>query len=180
MEGRAIRNRPARRPLNAGELLQLDEALREAFSAIAALRQTHSMAKHVKFPPIPTVFSESLVICAAPKLFGPAWRAQFGGAVCDVALESDSGECRAVEVKATGVHEFQELKAKDLRADTLVWVRFGHRFLGTDEVVRIIILEEPGRHIASPGRLDIQRLRRRVGVTGDLREIVVAQLADLF
>jgi hypothetical protein len=161
-------------------VVELDEALREAFRAIAALRKTHPMAKYVKFPSIPTLFSESLVICAVAKLFGASWRAQFGGRACDIALESDSGERRAVEVKATGVHEFQELKAKDLRADALVWICFGRRFLDVPEPVRVLILDNPGRHVASPCRLDIQRLNRLIGSTRDLREVTVSRLSELF
>ncbi len=81
-------------------------------------------------------------------------------------------------MKSTARHGFQELKAKDLLADTLVWVHFGKRFDEGYGVVQIVILDNPGKHILEPVRLDIPRLMRKVGDTLDLRQIEVADLED--
>jgi hypothetical protein len=125
------RNRSSARgrvPLIPQEILQLDVALVRAFRTIRELREELPAAQYIKFPPLPSIFSESIVIAAAPRIFGPEWTARYGGAASDVLIANDLGEERRVEVKATGKHAFQELKAKDLKADFLVWVRFGRRF----------------------------------------------------
>ena len=52
-------------------------------------------------------------------LFGEGkadWKAIFGGSVSDIQLLNTNGQTRRVEVKSTAIHEFQELKAKDLLA----------------------------------------------------------------
>ena len=79
------------------------------------------------------------------------------------------GEERRVEVKATGEHAFQELKAKDLKADFLVWVRFGRRFELGQGPIEIAILSDPSGFIPGACRLDTARFERRVGSTDALR-----------
>jgi hypothetical protein len=166
------RNRPSPRgrvPLSPEEILQLDAALVRAFRTIQELREELPAARHIKSPPLPSIFSESIVIAAAPRLFGPEWTARYGGATCDVMIEDGHGGERRVEVKATGEHAFQEFKAKDLRADYLVWVRFGRRFNVGHGPIEIAILSNPSRFISSACRLDTARLERRVGSSDSLR-----------
>src|SRR5262245_7501167 len=106
------RNRPSpkgRVPLTPEEIVQLDAALVRAFRTIRELREELPAARHIKSPPLPSIFSESIIIAAAPRIFGSEWTARYGGATCDVLIENDYGEVRRVEVKATGEHAFQEI-----------------------------------------------------------------------
>ena len=96
----------------------------------------------------------------------------------DIQLSNATGQTRRVEVKSTAIHEFQELKPKDLLADTLVWVRFGKRFHEGYGTIHVVILDSPGNHVLGPGRLDIPRLMRRVGDTSDLRHIEITDLEE--
>jgi len=156
-------------PLSLDEIVQLDAALVRAFQTIRDLREEMPGARHIKSPPLPSIFSESIVIAAASRLFGSEWTARYGGAKCDVLIENGHGEAKRVEVKATGEHAFQEFKAKDLRADYLVWVRFGRRFnLGQGPIV-IAILSDPFRFIPNACRLDTARFEKRVGCTNSLK-----------
>ena len=176
------RRRPlprSRAPLIPQEILQLDTALVRAFRTIRELREELPAARHIKFPPLPSIFSESIVIAAAPRIFGPGWTARYGGSACDVLIENDQGEERRVEVKATGEHAFQELKAKDLKADFLVWVRFGRRFESGQGPIEIAILSEPSRFIPAACRLDTARFERRVGSTDALRTLSFDSLEAL-
>jgi len=84
-------------------------------------------------------------------------------------IENGGGEQRRVEVKATGVHAFQEFKAKDLRADFLVWVRFGRRFNLGQGPIEIAILSNPSRFIPDACRLDTARFEKRIGPSDSLR-----------
>jgi hypothetical protein len=81
-------------------------------------------------------------------------------------------------VKSTGLNGFQELKAKDLLADTLVWIHFGDRFEEGSAPIQVAILENPGKYIQQPIRLDIPRLQRRIGSTPDLRRIEIRDLGE--
>jgi hypothetical protein len=176
------RNRSSARgrvPLIPEEILQLDVALVRAFRTIRELREELPAARHIKFPPLPSIFSESIVIAAAPRIFGPGWTARYGGSACDVLIENDQGEKRRVEVKATGEHAFQELKAKDPKADFLVWVRFGRRFESGQGPIEIAILSGPSRFIPSACRLDTARFERRVGSTDALRTLSFDSLEAL-
>ena len=165
-----------RKPLTPQEVLDLDQALIEAFASHQAIKRRVPAARHIKFPQVPAVLGESFVIATASKLFGPDWKASFGGPLCDVRLVGSTGQTRRVEVKSTARHGFQEFKAKDLSADTLVWIHFGKRFLEGCGALQIVILDNPGKHISRPTRLDIPRLMRWVGDTPDLRQIEVDDL----
>ena len=166
-------------PLSPGEILELDAALVRAFRAIRELQEELSAARYIKFPPLPSIFSESLVIAAAPRIFGPDWTARYGGSLCDVLIENGRGEEKRVEVKATGEHAFQEFKAKDLRADFLVWVRFGRRFNLGQGPIEIAILSDPSKLISAACRLDTARLEKRVGSSGALKVLSFDSLEAL-
>jgi hypothetical protein len=165
--------------LTPGEILELEAALIEAFRTIQALRARFVAAKHIKYPPLPPVFSESIVIAAAQKLFGGEWKGRYGGRACDVILENAQQTQRRVEVKATGAHAFQEFKAKDLRADVLVWVRFGKRFQNGTGKIEIAVLENPGVLLKTPCRLDTARFERRIGPEAGVRLFVFESLEEL-
>jgi hypothetical protein len=168
-DGRIPPSLTGRVPLCPVEIIQLDAAFVRAFRTIRELREELPAARHIKSPALPSVFSESIIIAAAPRIFGAGWKARYGGATCDVLIENGHGEEKRVEVRATGVHAFHEFKAKDLRADFLVWVRFGRRFnLGQGPIV-IAVLSNPARFIPSPCRLDTARFEKRVGSTESLR-----------
>ena len=67
------------------------------------------------------------------------------------------------------MHAFQEFKAKDLRADFLVWVRFGRRFNLGQGPIEIAILSNPSRFIPDACRLDTAQFEKRVGSSDSLR-----------
>jgi hypothetical protein len=166
------------KPLSPQEIIELDRALIEAFASHQALKRRIPAARHIKFSQLPAILAESFVIAGAGRIFGPEWKAGIGRPLSDVQLSDPTGRTRRVEVKSTGHHGFQELKDKDLLADTLVWVNFGRRYHNGHGAVQIVILDNPGKYILESVRLDIPRLRRRVGDTPDLRQIEVADLVD--
>jgi hypothetical protein len=149
----------ARDPLTTKQIIELDHALTAVFRMIRDIREQMPVARHIKFPSLPAVFSESIVIAATPVLFGSGWECRYGGSECDLILENvNDGIKKRVEVKATGQHAFQELKEKDLRADILVWVRFGHRYELGSGSIEVAVIESPGKYITKPRRLDVNRL----------------------
>ncbi len=170
----------AREPLTTEEILELGSSLTEVFRAIRTMHERKRVAKYIKYPPLPSVFSESIVIAATPTLFGATWTARFGGTLCDLVLRTgeDLDEKR-VEVKATGRHAFQELKEKDLQADFLVWLRFGRRFETGSGPIEVAILEAPGRYIAKPRRLDVTRFEAIRGVVDNQKLFRFDSLEDL-
>jgi hypothetical protein len=168
-----------REPLNRELLLQLDRALIEVFGAITTLRARNPAARIIKYPSVPSVFSESIVIAAAGRIFGPDWRATYGAPMSDVLIENSVGERKRVEVKATGHHAFQELKTKDLQADVLVWVRFGRRFEIGGGPIQFSVLENPGQFIPKPCRLDTVRFERIAGIAANQKLHLFSSLEEL-
>jgi len=166
--------------LTTDEIMELERSLTDIFRIIREMRDRNKVAAHIKYPPLPPVFSESIVIAAVPTFFGIGWTAGFGGRVCDVILRSNKdGAERRVEVKATGRHAVQELKAKDLRADFLVWIRFGPRFETGSGPIEAAVLEAPGRYIIEPRRLDVNRFEAIPGVLDSQRLFCFDSLDDL-
>ena len=84
---------------------------------IALIKNRIPAARYIKYPQIPAILGESVVIAAAGKLYGTDWKGTFGGSLSDVQLFDSTGRTRRVEVKSTGRHGFQEFKAKDLLAE---------------------------------------------------------------
>ena len=67
------RNRPSPRgrvPLSPEEIIQLDIALVRAFLTIRELREELPAARHIKSPPLPSIFSESIIIAAGAAYIG--------------------------------------------------------------------------------------------------------------
>jgi len=169
-----------RKPLAPAEIFELDHALTNVFRMIRETRELNPVASHIKFPGLPAVFSESIVIAAANVLFGPGWKCRYGGNECDVILESTDGtQTKRVEVKATGHHAFQELKAKDLRADGLVWVRFGRRYEVGGGTIEVAVIEDPGKYVSSPRRLDVKRLNAIPGIKASQRVFRFESIEEL-
>ena len=161
--GRAPRQKRA--PLTVDEILQLEAALMEVFRTIRQLRTRTSAARHIKLPPVPSVFSESIAIATTPVLFGSGWKGRYGGHEADLIVENlTTRRSLKVEVKATGQHAFQELKLKDLQADVLIWFRFGHRFESGTGPIYVAVLDSPGRYVRTQCRLDVRRFEAIPGV----------------
>jgi hypothetical protein len=154
-----------RKPLTVKEILELEIALMEVFRTIRELRVRSAAARHIKFPPLPSIFSESIAIATTPTLFGSGWMGRYGGRVADLLVENAvTGSTLKVEVKATGQHAFQELKDKDLRADVLVWLRFGRRLELGKGPIEAAVIEAPGRYITRQCRLDVRRFEAIAGI----------------
>jgi hypothetical protein len=161
----AARAPAGREPLTVKEILELEGALIEVFRTIRELRLRTPAARYIKFPPLPSLWSKSIALVAIPTLFGPEWRGRYGGRIADVIAENAAaGSTMKVEVKATGRHAFQELKEKDLRADFLVWLRFGRRLELGSGPIEVAVLEAPGKYIDRQCRLDVRRFEGVVGI----------------
>ncbi len=136
-----------RQPLTREEILNLDHALM-GVTAIHTFRESNTVACHIKFPPMPSIFSESIAIAATPILFGREWTGYYGGRTSDLTLKHCvSGRSLRVEVKATGRHAFQELKEKDLLADALIWIRFGRRYELGAGTIEVAVVENLSRYV---------------------------------
>jgi|WetSurMetagenome_2_1015567.scaffolds.fasta_scaffold619950_1 hypothetical protein len=145
--------------LTKNDLLELDSKLIEIYGFFGELRSKSAIARLIHLPSVPAEFSESLTIHCSERFFGAGWKAKFGGRLCDVILEK-TGERRTVEVKATGQTSFQELKAKDLAADFIVWIHFGERYINGSGKLQVYILRSPNQYIHNPLRLKLHEFLR--------------------
>ncbi len=145
--------------LTKDELCELDGKLIEIYGFLGDMRSRSAVARLIHLPSVPAEFSESLTIHCTERFFGNGWKAKFGGRLCDVVLEK-AGERRTVEVKATGQTSFQELKAKDLSADFIVWIHFGERYINGSGKLQVYILRSPSKYIRNPLRLKLHEFLR--------------------
>ncbi len=122
-----------------------DQALLAAYRMHAQLRDDYPMARRISRPGIPAPLSESLVAAAAPHIFGSAASISYGGTAADLIVDAGGASPAYVEVKATGSGEFQEIKARDLAADVLVWVAFGRRYELGHGPIDVFVLTRPQR-----------------------------------
>jgi hypothetical protein len=175
------KHRGSRRSLlSAGELLALDEALIDAYRRHRALCETHPIAAgRISRPSIPSAFSESLTALLAPQLLGPGSTAAFGGRACDLLITTGDGRALTAEVKASGVSRFQELKERDLAADSLVWVDFGSRFVDGHGPVTFHHLPRPDRFLAPRRKLTLDVFLRAARELDGFLSILVADLRAL-
>ena len=152
----------------------------EVFRTIHQLKARTFAARHIKFPPLPSIFSESIAIAATPRLFGPDWIGRYGGRLADVIVEnSATHQSLRVEVKATGRHAFQELKDKDLCADVLVWIRFGLRIEKGAGSIETVMIDKPGKFFSGQRRLDARRFEAVPGVRQAQRTFRFESLAEM-
>ncbi len=181
LEMKPARYRGSRRSLlSAGEMLALDEALIDAYRQHRALCETHPIAAgRISRPGIPSSFSESLTALLAPQLLGPGSTAAFGGRACDLLITTGEGRALTAEVKASGVSRFQELKERDLAADSLVWVDFGSRFVDGHSPVIFHHLPRPDRFLAPRRKLTLDVFLRAARELDGFMSILVADLRAL-
>lgn len=170
----------ARRLLSIDQLLALDAALIAAYRDHEELCEAHPVARgRINRPPIPSAFSESLTALLAGTLCGAHTRVAYGGATSDLSVFSPDGRALTVEVKASGVSRFQELKERDLAADALVWVDFGSRYVNGQGSVTFHYLPDPCRYSAPRRKLTLDVFLSAVERFEDFRSITVLDIREL-
>jgi len=170
----------ARTLLSIDQLLALDAALIAAYRDHDGLCEAHPVARgRISRPPIPSAFSESLTALLAGTLYGAGTTAAYGGATNDLSVFSPDGRALTVEVKASGVSGFQELKERDLAADALVWVDFGSRYINGQGSVTFHHLPDPGRFAAPRRKLTLDVFLSAVEQFEDFRSITVLDIREL-
>ena len=179
-EGSTSRKGRARTLLSVEQLLAFDVALIAAYRDHAALCDTHPVARgQISRPSIPSAFSESLTALLGAALYGAGATVAYGGAASDLLVFSPNGRALTVEVKASGVSRFQELKERDLAADALVWVDFGSRYVEGQGPVTFHHLPDPGRFAAPRRKLTLDVFLRAVEQLEGFRSITVPDLREL-
>jgi hypothetical protein len=59
-----------RKPLSPREIIEIDRALVDVFASHRDIKNRIPAARYIKYPQIPAIFGESVVIAAAGKLYG--------------------------------------------------------------------------------------------------------------
>ena len=157
--GSTSRRGRARTLLSFDQLLALDAASIAAYRDHNALCDAHPVARgHISRPSIPSAFSESLTALLGAALYGAGATVAYGRAASDLLVFSPSGCALTVEVKASGVSRFQELKERDLAADALVRVDFGSRYVNGRGPATFHHLPDPVRFAAPRRKLTLDLL----------------------
>ena len=159
--------------LSRVELRSLIEAVREASCFLSGLRLRCPMAKHVQYPKIPTVLSESLAVYAINNglllaSVGPFRRVERGGREADIIAVCDDGRRLKIETKASGEKNFATFGAKDYCADYLLWMLFGSllRENAVPRIIEVLVCPSPAEHLPwwKQHKEEGKRLKDRVTV----------------
>lgn len=136
------------RPLLSPEQVHaLDDALLAAYRQHEELCRAHPLARgKISRPGIPAAFSESLAAVVLPTMAEGITMVEFGGRRADLLATIVNGSVLTIEVKASGMSRWQELKPRDLQADGLVWIDFARRYVDGHGPITAHYLPRPSRY----------------------------------
>jgi len=170
----------ARAPLSRAEIAVLIPIVREVFEYIGQLKRSKPLAKHIQYPKLPSILSESIVLLELqsgrllPELADAEF--SFGGKKADILAQRKSDSELRIEVKATGRNAFQYFGEKDIGCDFLVWVHFGSFFeTRRNSAVDALVIRRPSRHFAKPAKVNLSRIKTLIP---DIESIRVAPLGE--
>lgn len=139
-----MRTRPL---LASAQVRALDDALLAAYRQHEELCLAHPVARgKISRPGIPAAFSESVAALALPTMAEGITTVGFGGRRADLIATTSDGGVLTIEVKASGVSKWQELKQRDLEADGLVWIDFARRYVDGHGPITAYYLPQPSRY----------------------------------
>jgi hypothetical protein len=139
-----VRTRPL---LSYQQVRALDDALLAAYRQHEELCLAHPIARgKISRPGIPAAFSESVAALALPSMAKEISMVGFGGRHADLIATTTDGSVLTIEVKASGVSKWQELKPRDLEADGLVWIDFARRYVDGHGPITAHYLPRPSRY----------------------------------
>jgi hypothetical protein len=149
---------PRRRPLLSSEQLRaLDDALLAAYRQHEELCAAHPVARgRISRPGIPSAFSESLAAIVLPAVSAGIVGVEFGGRQADLIAITSAGFQLTIEVKASGVSSWQELKDRDLAADGLLWIDFARRYVDGTGPITAHYLPQPARYTLPRRKLTLE------------------------
>jgi len=164
------------------EIRQSIQLLRELYACLAELKRKYPKAKTVD-PSIPPGLSQPLVryllqhgAVTIDGLSGSKFKPGGRGQADVVAT---NGAVRyGIEVKASGPQECVDFTEKDMRAQHLVWVRFGKFFTKADEdSFQVYYVKDPGRF--RPERMDSVNFKKFARLAADNLCEVSVRLSEL-
>jgi hypothetical protein len=130
--------------LTAITLREFFEAWTSVVGLIERLKAGSAGGRLIQFPKIPPAVSESLACRSLiiRDVFPDAVSMVRGGAA-DISVLIPSG-LRRIEVKGSGISEFQTFGRKDYACDLLVWLRFGQVFsLTAASQIQVALIPTP-------------------------------------
>lgn len=149
--------------LSGDEIESALRTLRTAFDCISDLRAKSSFAKHINYPKMPSILTESLTVhlIRQGKILPEFMNAivNRGGEKADILV--DGGRSR-IEVKGTSETSWVTLGKNDIAADHLVWIDFGHYFTSMIDVIQVHVFKSPGAYLKI-GKPGLQRVLTLAG-----------------
>jgi hypothetical protein len=152
----------ARKLLSADEINQFIILLREVFTYITDLKESHALAADIQYPKLPPKLSESIAIHllqrgVIPQLAGCDFR--FGGNAGDILAFNGEQPTSHIEVKGT-TKGFEYFGEKDVRCDYLLWFDFEDIFRGQTDHFSLHIVSHPNSYFDKPVKIGIGKLKR--------------------
>jgi hypothetical protein len=165
--------------LSLDEIKELCEIVSNVFSYIKNLKDEKELSKHIQYPKIPSILSESIIIhlIREGRLLNELTRSRinFGGRVADIITESNP--IKKIEVKATGKSAFEYFGEKDIVSDYIIWVHFAESFINNNfSNIEIFTIRNPRKYFNETIKITLNKLQEMVG---NGLEKIILNLNDL-
>ena len=150
-----------KRELSLEESRSLCGLIRKSFEFLENLRQRDDLAKFIQYPKIPPRLSESIAlhflrrgeILSRLRNYKFQLGSQRGAPDIEGRFKRKS---LRIEIKATAVSAFQELKKGDIASDYLIWLHFGNYFVSNESSIHCYCLPRPNHIIRAPAKITLR------------------------
>ena len=174
---KAARNRkpgktPKQKLLEPKDIRKLCHIIASLFKHRRKLVKEYPLAKLITRPRVPNTLSEPIVIhlLNQGKILPELSKFSFKlGGIADITASYKS-TAKKIEVKSTGVNEFQQLTNKDVKSDYLIWLNFADAFIRNNfSGIKIIIVKKPKqypklvRRINKQPKITLKVFREKLG-----------------
>lgn len=144
----------------------LIECLRDVFVYIQTLQQQRPIATKIQKSRTPSSFSENLAAFLLQENTIQLGRnlatIKLDRKKADIIAIDNDGQEIKIEVKATGINNFQYLSQKDVQSDYIIWLHFGDLFENKATTEIDVYIFQPKLCSMQPQKIDLNRLRKAI------------------
>ena len=156
--------------LHKEDILKLISLLKDDFERANTRRSSEPLSKHIQYPKIPSILSESIVkdLLIKKKLLSEltTTTTSTDHSKADILIHTQHG-IKTVEVKSTGESAFQNFGEKDINADYIIWLHFNDLFKDRSaESFEVFIIDNPKRYFLKPVKITLSSVKK---IVPDLR-----------
>ena len=152
--------------LTKSEVTGLIQSIKRNFKANDDQRAIDPLARHIQYPKIPSILSESIVfhLIKDKKILTDLTVLEITSnhKIADIVLHTQGG-LKKVEVKSTGKNAFQYFGEKDIKADYLIWLHFNTLFVSEEiDFFEVFLIKNTSNYFSIPVKINLKNVLKIV------------------